>query len=67
MNNFKVGVLYDISYKFKYSLSRFDRKETTINLKQQMFCKSTPCYFVFWNKKGYVRVLKSNLLSAEIS
>ena len=64
MTEFKLGNLYDISYKYKYSVSRFECKETTIHLKSQMFYKSTPCYYVFWNSKEYVRVLKKNLLTA---
>ena len=64
MIDFKRGLFYDISYKYKYSLSRFEYKETTINLRSQMFYKSTSCYYVFWNSKEYVRVLKKNLLTA---
>lgn len=67
MFNFKRGVLYDITYLQIRSICRNQQEKITINLKKQMYYKQTEYYYVFWNSKEFVRILKKNLITVSPS
>lgn len=61
MFNFKLAKRYDVTYLS--SVKKFAEKKATISitLKDLMFYKSTPCYYIFWTGSEQIRLKKNSV------
>lgn len=68
MNNFcfKLAKFYDVKYLQSTSIfkgGKYKKGHVEIELKQVMFYKSTPSFYVFYANNKYIKIKKDNVLS----
>lgn len=66
--NFKLAVHYNITYKQPVSIIKNGRRATKLvqlTLRDVMFYKSTPCFYVFYANSQYIKIKRDNLVCFE--
>lgn len=66
--NFKLAKYYNVTYKQSISTIKYGRRATEfveLTLKNVMFYKFTPCFYVFYASSQFIKIKRDNLVSFE--